>query len=230
MANPVIGILAGMGPRSTGPFVDLVVDACQRAYNAKNDIDFPQMVILSHPTPFYLDRPIDHEVLKQSVIDGLLKLESCGVNFIAMPCNSAHIYFKELESAVSTPLLNIVTETLAHVPSGSRATLFATAPTFECGIYQRGFEQAGCEFVFNKDWQGRVTSILLKIKSGEIGLALREWKALIDSVQATGVDKIVSACTDLNVVARLYQSDTTIIDSAKSLAEATVSRYLKEKV
>ncbi len=56
------------------------------------------MMIYSLPTPFYIDRPINHELMKETIIDGLQKLESTGVNFIAMPCNSAHIYFKELKS------------------------------------------------------------------------------------------------------------------------------------
>ena len=58
-AHPgVIGILAGMGPRSTAPFVDMVVDECQRQYGARYDIDFPPMQIYALPTPFYIDRPI----------------------------------------------------------------------------------------------------------------------------------------------------------------------------
>jgi len=56
----MIGILAGMGPKSTGPFVDTVVTGCQTIYGAKHDMDFPHMMIYSCPTPFYMDRPIDH--------------------------------------------------------------------------------------------------------------------------------------------------------------------------
>jgi aspartate racemase len=187
------------------------------------------MVVLSHPTPFYLDRPIVHEDLRPAIIDGLLKLETCGVSFVAMPCNSAHVYFEELVRATSVPLINIVTETLKHVPSGSRVSLFATEPTFNCGIYQKGFDQAGCEFVFIDDWQRQVASILKNIKSGRVEVALGEWRSLMHAVQANGVDSVVSACTDLNVVSRLQQSDTAFIDSARALAEATVARYVKER-
>ena len=125
-----IGILAGMGPRSTAPFIDLIVDECQRLYGAKYDIDFPQIVILSQPKPFFLDRPIDHATMRRSIFEGLKKLESAGVGFIAMPCNSAHLYFDEFQAAISVPMLNIVAETLALLPKGARATLFATKPTY----------------------------------------------------------------------------------------------------
>ena len=66
----MIGILAGMGPKSTGPFVDTVVAECQTIYGAKHDMDFPHMMIYSCPTPFYMDRPIDHEAMKKAIIEG----------------------------------------------------------------------------------------------------------------------------------------------------------------
>ena len=63
MQQPTIGILAGMGPRSTAPFIDLVLTECQSQYGATNDIDFPKMMICSLPAPFYPDRPTDHAAM-----------------------------------------------------------------------------------------------------------------------------------------------------------------------
>src|ERR1700675_1355428 len=127
-AHPrVIGILAGMGPRSTAPFVDMVIDECQRQYGARYDIDFPPMLIYSLPTPFYLDRPIDHAALEAAIVAGLRKLEDTGVAFVAMPCNSAHIYFEQLASSIHVPLLNMLDVALGALPAGSNtAALLAT--------------------------------------------------------------------------------------------------------
>jgi len=36
-----IGVLAGMGPRSTAPFIDMLVTDCQVGDGAKYDLDFP---------------------------------------------------------------------------------------------------------------------------------------------------------------------------------------------
>lgn len=96
-----------MGPRSTAPFVDLVIDECKAQSGACFDIDFPQILILSQPTPFYLDRPIDHGDLKQSILQGLRKLEASGVSFVAMPCNTAHLYFDELQGRTTSVIGNI---------------------------------------------------------------------------------------------------------------------------
>jgi aspartate racemase len=96
MEAPQIGILAGMGLRSTAPFVDMLVSERQRQYGAQHDIDFPPMMIYSLPTPFYLDRPLDHYAMQQIISAGLRHLAATGVAFIAMACNSAHIYYRRL--------------------------------------------------------------------------------------------------------------------------------------
>src|SRR5262245_52096861 len=106
--SKTIGILAGMGPRSTAPFVDMVVSECQRQYGARDDMDFPPMMIYSLPAPFYLDRPIDHAALRAMIAAGLRRLAGTGVALVAMPCNTAHIHYDQLAAAIDVPLLNMV--------------------------------------------------------------------------------------------------------------------------
>lgn len=61
---PTIGLLAGMGVRSTAPFLELVIEECQRQYGASHQPDYPQMMVLSWPTPFWIDRPVDHDAMR----------------------------------------------------------------------------------------------------------------------------------------------------------------------
>ena len=78
----MIGILTGMGPKSTGPFIDQVVSAFQSLTGAKNDIDFPPMMIYSLPTPFYVDRPnVLFDVTINSADYGFLKKDDNGKLF-----------------------------------------------------------------------------------------------------------------------------------------------------
>lgn len=105
MRQPLIGILSGMGPRSTAPFIDLIVTECQRQYGARDDIDFPKMMICSLPAPFYEDRPTDHIALEAAIRDGLQHLDCTGVDFLAIACNTAHIYYPQLVKFVSAPVI-----------------------------------------------------------------------------------------------------------------------------
>ncbi|OOZ88733.1 aspartate/glutamate racemase family protein [Bacillus cereus] len=218
----MIGILAGMGPKSTGPFVDTVIAECQTIYGAKHDIDFPHMMIYSCPTPFYMDRPIDHEAMKKAIIEGAQKLESTGASFIAMPCNTAHLYFEELQRSLSIPILNIVDETLKAIPkTAKRVALLATEATVQAGIYQDGIAKRNIEYIHHEKWQTMINQIITCIKSGEIEAAQELWNVLVVQLKDE-VDTTIIACTDLNVVA-----DECFIDSAQCLAEAVVEMYAK---
>ncbi|HFK1682397.1 aspartate/glutamate racemase family protein [Bacillus sp. SRB1LM] len=218
----MIGILAGMGPKSTGPFVDTVVAECQTIYGAKHDIDFPHMMIYSCPTPFYIDRPIDHEAMKKAIIDGAQKLESTGVEFLAIPCNTAHLYFEELQRSLSVPILNIVDETLQAIPENTkRVALLATEATVQAGIYQDGIIKRNIEYIHHKKWQESINQIISCIKGGKIEKAHELWNALVLQLRDE-VDTAIIACTDLNVVA-----SEDFVDSSQCLAKAVVRMYVE---
>ncbi|MBL3819077.1 amino acid racemase [Bacillus sp. BSL6] len=217
----MIGILAGMGPKSTGPFVDTVVAECQTIYGAKHDMDFPHMMIYSCQTPFYMDRPIDHEAMKKAIIEGAQKLESTGASFIAMPCNTAHLYFEELQQSLSIPILNIVDETLQAIPeTAKRVALLATEATVQAGIYQDGIAKRNIEYIHHETWQEMINQIITCIKSGEIEKAHELWNTLVLQLRDE-VDTAIIACTDLNVVA-----NEDFVDSSQCLAKAVVRMYL----
>ncbi|MDA1881843.1 aspartate/glutamate racemase family protein [Bacillus cereus group sp. BY10-2LC] len=215
------GILAGMGPKSTGPFIDTVVAECQTIYGAKHDMDFPHMMIYSCPTPFYMDRPIDHEAMKKAIIEGAQKLESTGASFIAMPCNTAHLYFEELQDSLSIPILNIVDETLQAIPeTAKRVALLATEATVQAGIYQDGIVKRNIEYIHHEKWQDMINQIITYIKSGKVEEARELWNALVLQLREE-VDTAIIACTDLNVVA-----SEDFVDSSQCLAKAVVRMYL----
>ncbi|MED0988454.1 aspartate/glutamate racemase family protein [Bacillus nitratireducens] len=217
----MIGILAGMGPKSTGPFVDTVVAGCQTIYGATHDMDFPHMMIYSCPTPFYMDRPIDHAAMKKAIIEGAQKLESTGVDFIAMPCNTAHLYFEELQRSITIPILNIVDETLKAIPENTkRVALLATEATVQAGIYQDEIIKRNIEYIHNEQWQEMINQIITCIKGGEIEEARKLWSVLVLQLKDQ-VDTAIIACTDLNVVV-----SEDFVDSSQCLAKAVVRMYV----
>lgn len=220
-----IGILAGMGPKSTGPFVDQVVGAFQSIAGARCDSDFPPMMIYSLPTPFYLDRPIDHALMEKTICGGLQKLEACGASFVAMPCNTAHLYFDALQRSIRIPLLNIVNETLARIPKKAKeAALLATRPTIESEIYQTGLKKAGLICRMEPEWQQSVDSLLKSIKE-TAHPDTQAWNRLLRSLKEAHVDAAILACTDLNVLLKDSHSPLPVIDSAACLAEAVVRKW-----
>ncbi len=219
-SQKIIGILAGMGPKSTAPFIEKVIAQCQIQYGAKDDIDFPPMMIYSLPTPFYVDRPLDHQKIKRIVSQGLAALESMGVSFIAIPCNTVHAYYDSLQKSISIPLLNIVEETLRDVPAQSRVTVLGTKTTHASNIYQQGIQKVNSTFVFKEEWQEQVNTLITLSKEGKNVISL--WKKLLAQFKKERIEVIILACTDLSL---LPKSGFRVIDSSEELAKAVVRRY-----
>ena len=224
----IIGILGGMGPRSTPHFLNLVLDECQKQYAAKYDQDFPPMIVYSLPTPFFIDRQIDHKEMEKTVCHGLNKLSSTKVSFIVVPCNSAHLYFKKMEQSVDIPLLNIVDETVKRISTREKITLFATSFTFDSQLYQGKLRQSGFEIIWKNTWQRKINQILSLVKANQHKEAQKLWDILLGSVEKEEIRTIIIACTDLSTL-KVKSKTLKIVDSSLCLAQATVKEYIKRK-
>ena len=227
MPETLIGILAGMGPRSTAPFLEAVYDQCQLQYGATYDNDYPPILVYSLPTPFYLDRLIDHRALRAAIAAGLRKLEQAGAGYIAMPCNTAHLYYDQLRQELGVPLLNIVSETMGCLPQEARrVTVLATPSTLEAGVYQAGLAAAGHRLICARDWQSRITALIQMIKAKTDRRIIGEaWNGLLETVRCAGADTVILACTDLSPLAEEAPAGMLVLDSAQALAKAVVNRY-----
>lgn len=224
-----IGILGGMGPRSTSPFLELLLDECQIQYGAKYDIDFPHIIVYSLPTPFYIDREINKEELKNSIKSGIKRLETCGVDLIGIPCNSAHEYFDEIVNDIKIPVLNIIKETVKEIDEGAKVTLLATEMTVKSGLYQKGISDKNSIYEFKAEWQKEVNRIITNIKNKkEIDKTRNNWNELLKQIREAGIEVVIVACTDLNVVIG-NNNELKIIDSSKYLAKGLIRDYLQIK-
>ncbi|MFD7916343.1 aspartate/glutamate racemase family protein [Streptomyces sp. NPDC059752] len=217
-----------MGPRSTAPFVDMVVSECQRQYGARDDIDFPKMMICSQPAPFYEDRLVDHEALESAIRTGLQDLERTGADLLAIACNTAHVYYADLAASVKSPLLDMVGLTVEAVPIGAGTVgVIAARPTVESGIYQRAL--AGRDLsVADVGWQDEVDRLLgmTRTIAGPDELAAL-WQEISGLLREAGVETAVVACLDLSAVLRHAPADLPFIDAAQCLAADVVRQWLR---
>ncbi len=201
-SNVTIGLLAGMGVRSTSPFVDLLIEECQRQYGARYESDYPRMIIFSWPTPFFPDRQIDHDAMREAILEGLRWLDRTGVDFIAIPCNTAHIYFDDLAAAVQVPLLNMVDEAVASIPAeAGNIALLSTRATRDSGIYQNALVQRGFTVVASDEVQHEIDRLLTEIRAvSDLTEQRAGWRTLLSNLSSAGIEAGLVACTDLNVL------------------------------
>lgn len=228
-----IGALVGMGPNSTSIFYDKVMDYARILYNAKYDIEFPEMVMISLPTPFYPDRSINDDEMKVKLAEGIKLLTLTNVAFIVIPCNVVHKYYAFMQNLTKIPVLNIVDITISNLTNRSLhsiVALIATNPTIESNLYQNRINSEKISFFHNNELQDKVIILLTELKVFKLSnAAIALWGELINYLELQCCTHAVIACTDISICINLRETNIQFVDSNDLLAKATIQRYLELK-
>ena len=139
MNKKIIGVLGGMGPESTAIFYQELIKQCQKLYDAKYDEDYPKIFLYNLPIPKIVEGIEAVKKTLQVLINGAKKLESIGVDFIVMPCNTAHYFYEDMKKEISIPFLSITEETARKVKfeKFSKVGLLSTKQAIVNKIYYK---------------------------------------------------------------------------------------------
>ena len=102
----VVGIIGGMGPESTAELIRRVF------LLTKTNVEQDHIHIIADSNPKIPDRtayllgkgPSPVPALQETV----KRLTQAGADLLAIPCNTAHIFYDDMQSATSVPILNMI--------------------------------------------------------------------------------------------------------------------------
>lgn len=227
MKNKTVGIIGGVGPMATVYFMELVIQMTEAA----RDQDHIDMIVLNHATipdrtSFILGGSAEDPL--PVMIEDAKKLEQAGADFVVIPCNTAHYFFREIQNSIRIPMLNIVEETVSYaketVPGLKKLGILATSGTIGSKTYQLACQGQGIACVTpDKAGQEAVMRIIYdQVKAGrEVDIAAFYY--LVESLKERGCQAVVLGCTELSVVRRDFHiRQREIIDSLEVLARQTV--------
>jgi len=139
----IIGILGGIGPEATGEFYLTLISKFQEKGLIKSNKDFPQIIINSIPAPELIYEAISEKDLKP-YIKGLKELEKFGVDFIAMICNTIHLFHGKLQKEIKIPIINLRGEVKNYFLNENikSITVLGSPNVIKEGLYN--FEGIGC--------------------------------------------------------------------------------------
>ncbi len=225
----VIGVLGGMGPLATVDLYRKLVEATP----ATRDQDHLHVIIESNPAV-----PDRSDALLHGGDDptpllrtGALRLAQAGVDFIVVPCNTAHAFLSRIEPDVPVPFLSMVDSTarvIARQLPGVHVGILSTAGTIAANLYQAAFERHGLgALVPGSTGQARVSQAIADVKAGKVGAEQTAFvRATANELIHQGAGALVTACTELPLI--LAQTDVSVplFDPTQVLAEAAVARAL----
>ena len=96
-----------MGPESSAIFYPAMIKQCQKQFKAQYDADYPEIFIYNLPIPDIVDGLQNQDETLDVLRMGAKKLEAIGVDFMVMPCNTAHYFYPGMSTSVSIPFICI---------------------------------------------------------------------------------------------------------------------------
>ena len=188
MKEKIVGIIGGLGPEAT---VDLMRRVIQ-ATPARDDQDHIRMIVDCNPkVPSRMKAILEGtgENPAPYLVTMAKDLAAWGADFLAIACNTAHLYLDRIQEAVPIPVLNMIDLTVDRVVSENplirKAGLLASWTVIRPGLYESAFEKRGVALLHpSPALQDRLLAAIRRIKTGHHGLPERE--ALEECREGTG--------------------------------------------
>lgn len=225
-----LGILGGMGPLATADFFKKVIQMT----DASKDQEHIHVLIdnnteIPDRTGFLLNNGEDP---RREMIRSAIKLEMMGADLIAMPCNTAHYFYKDVDAYTNVPVIHMIEETADYLkavwPDKKQFMLLATTGTYEVGVYRTIFEKEGLEIVIpDEKGKAKVMDWIYQVKAGTLQLKLDEFEAFLRKVSLGKEMPVILGCTELPVLVQMLGFKGALVDPTRVLAQKCVA-FLKE--
>lgn len=225
MEKKTLGIIGGVGPLATMYIGEMIV----RRTVAASDQEHVNMIITNNTnipdrTAFILGESEENPV--PFILSDAKKLVVAEAEVLAIPCNTAHSFYEEIQKGTELPVINMIEETArrAKKKGARRVGILGTTGTISTGIYQRACEQLGIDAIVpGEAIQAVVMSLIYDdIKAGRPA-DRRKWQQIRQAMDDEACDEIILGCTELSIV-REELKLTDCIDSLLVLAEVAIEK------
>ncbi|WP_424769070.1 aspartate/glutamate racemase family protein [Paenibacillus sp. sgz302251] len=235
MEHKSLGVIGGMGPKATSVFFDKVIE--QTA--AERDQDHINMVILNHAT--LPDRTgvilsKQGELFLEAVAKDLKLLEAANVAHIAIPCNTSHYFYKEMQRMTSIPIINMVDETLQEIYRSygehCKIGILATNGTISSGVYRHGCERFNMQLHEpNEAVQAHVMDIIYNKVKRNLPVEPSEFEGIINDLLVNeNCQCVILACTELSCIPIRDEVAKYCVDAMDVLVERSITLSGKQSI
>jgi len=226
METKSLGVIGGMGPLATSVFFERIIENTV----ANTDQDHINMVILNHttlPDRTHVILNKKEETFLQAIEKDIKLLEQVGVANIAIPCNTSHYFYNQMQDMTNVNIINMVNETCKEIHrrfgEKSKVAILATTGTVKSGVYEKGCNLYNLQLhTPNQVFQDDVMNTIYNIKSD-----LPVDTNVIESIVRELVTKedcscVILACTELSCMNLSKDVAQYCIDAMDVLVEKSI--------
>lgn len=226
-ANRTAGVIGGMGPDATVDFMSRVLQQTP----ASQDQDHVRMVVEHNPHIPSRQQAMrgEGETPGPVIAEMAARLEAAGADFLVMPCNLAHAWQSDIESAITIPFVSIIDASvqaaLRRSDEDNPVGLMTTPGCFSAGLYQAALADAGRPVIVQSfDELEETMSLVERIKGGDKSQTVTSGlRSLADRLIARGARVLIAACTEFPLVLDESMFEFAFVSSTDELAKKTVA-------
>lgn len=219
--SKILGVLGGMGPAATLDFLAKL----QAATPTKREQDHLRVLVDINPkVPDRNTSDSDPGPVLAAMAAGL---RDGGAQVLAIACNTAHAYAREVRTS-GLPLVDIL-ETAGQAAKAVGAERVGVLGTgMALGLYRDRLSHQALEVITLDDHeQVEFMALLYRIKSGDLGDGSKQtMAALAHRLIGKGAEVIVAGCTEVPLVLEAKDLVVPFIDATEALARACVAACL----
>lgn len=233
--GPIAGVLGGMGPLAGAAFLTRLTMLTEAAV----DQDHIPVTLWSDPrvpdrTQARLHGGADPLFWMQN---GIARLEQAGAKIIAIPCNTAHLWYDELVASAHVPVLHIIESVVDDLDRRGLAPgpigLMGTPATLKLGLYQKHLEARGYQTLLPTDEEIAefCKPAIDLVKANRVAEAFAPAAACIARLQARGAVAVALGCTELPLAVpheRREELGVALTDSIDALALAVIDWFKQQ--
>ena len=223
-----LGVIGGMGAEATSYYYDQVV----RHTAATCDQEHIDMVVLSKST--MPDRTLaiktgEHAELLATMKECAQALESLGCAHIAIPCNTSHYFYDQIQSFTKVPIIHMPRESDPNLSMPAEPVrkigIMGTDGTVGADVYGRECETAGVEVVYpSEKRQADVMSLIYDdVKAGREP-DMDKFDRVMWEFARSGCDRVILACTELSVLQKYREMPEITLDAMDVLVRESIIR------
>lgn len=221
-----LGIIGGLGPMATAYFMRRIIEMT----DAATDQDNIEMEIFNVPsipdrTGYILGKSEDSPLPK--IMELAHKLEHDNVDYIAMPCITAHYFHDQIADEVFVPVSNGIKETAEYLSCRGikNVGIMATDGTAAMHLFDSVLKDYDIKCIYpDTECQKLVMSIIYDdVKAGNL-VNMGEFELIKEQLIEKGAEVIILGCTELSIVKRDNEVGEKVLDIIDVLAQDCVKK------
>lgn len=228
----ILGIMGGMGPLATCDLFQKIIELTDAATDKEHlHVIIDNNTQIPDRTDYIMGYGKDPRI---EMIRTAIRLEVMGIDYMAIPCNTAHYFYDDIVKHTKVKTIHMIEETAVFLnktnPDTKSYLLLATKGTYKSNIYKNTFEKFGLSILEPTESDKEIImDWIYKVKSAEFTISKKTYTSLIGKYVDIKNSPVILGCTELPILANeIGLMEDEYIDPTLILAKHCVELAQKE--